>query len=49
MVKVKITHDCAIKVKHYGASDMAEIIEKYRDLLIAIGKVVVHDGKPNRK
>ena len=28
MVKVKITRDCAIKGKHYGADDMAEVIEK---------------------
>ena len=28
MVKVQITRDCAIKGKHYGADDMAEVIEK---------------------
>ena len=49
MVIVKITCDCAIKGKHYGAGDMAEVIEKDRDLLIAIGKAVAHDGKPEPK
>ena len=49
MVKVKITRDCAIKGKHYGAGDMTEVIEKDRDLLIAIGKAVAHDGKPEPK
>ena len=37
MVKVKITRDCAIKGKHYGAGDMAEAIEKDADYLM--GKV----------
>ena len=49
MVKVKITRDCAIKGKQYEAGDMAEVIEKDRDLLIAIGKTVGHDGKPEPK
>ena len=49
MVKVKITRDCAIKGKHYEAGYMAELIEKYRDLLIAIGKAVAHYGKPDPK
>ena len=49
MVKVKITRDCAIKGKHYGAGDMAKVIEKDRDLLVAIGKAVAHDGKPEPK
>ena len=31
MVKVQITRDCAIKGKHYGAGDMAEVIEKDAD------------------
>ena len=38
MVKVKITRDCAIKGKHYGAGDIAEAIEKDRDSLFAIRK-----------
>ena len=49
MVKVKITRDCAIKGKHYGAGDLAEVIEKYRYLLISIGKAGAHDGKPELK
>ena len=49
MVKVKITGDCAIKDKHYEAGDVAEVIEKYRDLLFAIEKAVAYDGKPETK
>ena len=49
MVKVKITRDYAIKGKHYGAGNMAEVIEKDIDLLIAIGKAVGHDVKPEPK
>ena len=49
MVKVKITRDCAIKGKHYGASDMAEVIEKGADYLMAIGKAMAYDGKPEPK
>ena len=49
MVKVKITRDCAIRGKHYRAGDMAEVIEKDRGLLIAIGKAVAHDVKPEPK
>ena len=49
MVKVKITRDCAIKGKHYGAGDIAEVIEKDADLLMAIGKAMAYDGKPEPK
>ena len=49
MVKVQITRDCAIKGKHYGADDMAEVTEKDRDLLFAIDKAVAYDGKPEPK
>ena len=45
MVKVQITRDCAIKGKHYGADDMAEVIEKYANYLMAIGKTMAYDGK----
>ena len=38
MVKVKRTRDCSIMGKHYKAVDMAEVIEKDKDLLIAIGE-----------
>jgi len=49
MVKVKITRDCFIKGKSYGAGQIAEVIEKDRDLLIAIEKAVAYDGKPEPK
>ena len=49
MVKVQITRDCAIKDKHYGADNMAEVIEKYADYLMAIGKAMAYDGKPEPK
>ena len=49
MYKIKCTRDCAIKGKHYGVGDIAEVIEKDRDLLIAIGKAVAYDGKPEPK
>ena len=49
MVKVKITRDCSIMGKHYKAGDTAKVIEKDKDLLIAIGKAVMHDGKPEPK
>ena len=49
MVKVQITRDCAIKGKHYGADDMAEVIEKDADYLMAIGKAMAYDGKPEPK
>ena len=49
MYKVKITRDCFIKGKSYGAGDIAEVIEKDRDLLIAIDKAVAYDGKPEPK
>ena len=49
MVKVQITRDCAIKGKHYGADDMAEVIEKNTDYLMASGKAMAYDGKPEPK
>ena len=49
MVKVQITRDCAIKGKHYGADDMAEVIEKDAGYLMAIGKAMAYDGKPEPK
>ena len=44
MHKIKITRDCFIKGKHYGVGDIAEVIEKDRDLLIAIEKAVAYVG-----
>ena len=49
MVKVNITRDCSIEGKHYGVGDVAEVIEKHRDLLLAIEKAVAYDGKPEPK
>jgi hypothetical protein len=49
MIKVKITRGCSIEGKHYGVGDVAEVIEKDRDLLLAIEKAVAYDGKPNQK
>ena len=49
MVKVKITRDCSIEGKHYGVGDVAEVIEKDRDLLLGIEKAVAYDGKPEPK
>ena len=49
MVKVKITRDCSIKGKYYGVGDVAEVIEKDRDLLLGIEKAVAYDGKPEPK
>ena len=49
MVKVKITRDCSIEGKHYSEGDLAEVIEKDRDLLLAIEKAVAYDGKPEPK
>ena len=49
MVKVQITRDCAIKGKYYGADDMAEVTEKDADYLMAIGKAMAYDGKPEPK
>ena len=49
MVKVQITRDCAIKGKHYGADDTAKVIEKDADYLMAIGKAMAYDGKPEPK
>ena len=49
MHKIKCTRDCAIKGKHYGADDMAEVVEKDADYLMAIGKAMAYDGKPEPK
>jgi len=49
MVKVKITRDCSIKGKHRGAGDVAEVIEKDADYLMAIGKAMAYNGKPEPK
>ena len=49
MVKVKITRDCFIKGKSYGAGDIAEVIEKDAHYLMAIEKAVAYDGKPEPK
>ena len=49
MVKVKITRECSIKGKHYGADDMAEVIKKNADYLMAIGKAMAYNGKPEPK
>ena len=49
MVKIKITRGCWIEGKHYGVGDVAEVIKKYRDLLLAIEKAVVYGGKPEPK
>ena len=49
MVKIKITRDCFIKGKQYGVGDVCEVIEKDRDLLLAIDKAVAYDGKPEPK
>ena len=49
MVKIKITRDCWIKGKYYGAGDVGEVIEKDRDLLLIIEKAVAYDGKPEPK
>ena len=49
MIKVKITRGCSIEGKHYGVGDVAEVIKKDRDLLLAIEKAVAYDGKPETK
>ena len=49
MIKVKITRGCSIEGKHYGVGDVAEVIEKDRDLLFAIDKAMAYDGKPEPK
>ena len=49
MIKVKITRGCSIEGKHYGVGDVAEVIKKDRDLLLAIEKAVAYDGKPEPK
>ena len=49
MHKIKITRDCFIKGKPYGAGEIAEVIEKDAHYLMAIGKAVAYDGKPEPK
>ena len=49
MIKVKITRGCWIAGKHYGVGAVSEVIEKYRDLLLAIEKAVAYDGKREPK
>ena len=49
MVKVKITRDCSIEGKHYSEGDLAEVIEKDSRYLMAIGKAMAYDGKPEPK
>ena len=49
MHKVKITRDCYIKGKSYGAGEIAEVIEKDAHYLMAIEKAVAYDGKPEPK
>ncbi len=49
MVKVKITRDCSIEGKHYSEGDLAEAIEKDARYLMAIGKAMGYDGKPEPK
>ena len=49
MVKVKITRDCSIEGKHYSEGDLAEVIEKDARYLMAIGKAMAYDGKPEPK
>ena len=49
MVKVKITRDCSIEGKHYSEGDLEEVIEKDARYLMAIGKAMAYDGKPEPK
>ena len=49
MHKVKITRDCFIKGKSYGAGEIAEVTEKDTHYLMAIGKAMAYDGKPESK
>ena len=49
MIKVKITRGCSIEGKHYGVGDIAEVIEKDAHYLMAIGKAMAYDGKPEPK
>ena len=49
MHKIKITRDCFIKGKPYGAGEIAEVIEKGASYLMAIGKAMAYDGKPEPK
>ena len=49
MHKIKITRDLTIKGKHYSAGDIAEVIEKDANYLMAIGKAMAYDGKPEPK
>ena len=49
MVKAKITRDCSIEGKHYSEGNLAEVIEKGIRYLMAIGKAMAYDGKPEPK
>ena len=49
MHKIKITRDCSIEGKHYSEGDLAEVIEKDSRYLMAIGKAMAYDGKPEPK
>ena len=49
MHKIKITRDCSIEGKHYSEGDLAEVIEKDARYLMAIGKAMAYDGKPEPK
>jgi len=49
MIRVKITRGCSIEGKHYGVGDVAEVIEKDKDLLLAIKKKWLMAGNPNQK
>ena len=53
MVKIKITRDCFIKGKSYGAGDIAEVVEKDAHMLKGIEKAVDyvghHEPTPKKK
>lgn len=49
MQKIKCTRDCFIKGKYYGVGEIAEVIEKDASYLMAIGKAMAYDGKPEPK
>ena len=44
MHKIKITRDCFIKGKSYGAGDIAEVVEKDAHMLKGIEKAVDYVG-----
>lgn len=49
MIKVKITRGCSIEGKNYGVGDVAEVIEKDRDLLWLSKKQWLMTGNANQK